>query len=238
MRNIDDLAVELICYRSPLQLAAQCSHLNVARLLLCKGAWADYTDAAGWTAAFYLWSFFMVQMPSQTCFIKLLNMDGGCTLGALGCHSWSALHRAAAFGTAGDVQTLIQYGADPRICTNGLEWNPTHHATSVSNDATLRELLDPKYHLDVNASDIKGWTLLHIAAARGKAAVLALLLESGADPWRLTKPTSFHVPEALQGRQLTALEIAEESGPEQRDVYLQALKNAGLEIRLREDPDA
>lgn len=216
--------------RSPLQLAAQRSRLDIARLLLSKGAWADHTDARGWTAAFYLWSALDVPMPAQTRFLKFLNMDGRCNLGAFGCHGWTALHRAAAFGTAEDVEVLIRYGADPCICTEGLDWSPLYYSAFFSNEPTLRELMSSSHCPDINSSDVRGWTPLHVAAACGVATILSSLLELGADPYRLTKPTSFHVPEALQGKVLMPLDIAEGTGQEQRDVYVKALCAAGFEI--------
>ncbi|MCJ1261102.1 Ankyrin-1 [Lobaria immixta] len=198
---------------SPLQLAAQHGRLDIARLLLSKGSWGDHTDARGWTAAFYLWSVPHVQMPIQTSFLKVLNMDG-----------------AAAFGTAGDVEILIRYGSDPRICTVGLEWSSLYYSTLFSNEPTLRELMSSSHCPDINSSDVRGWTPLHVAAACRVANILSSLLELGADPYRLTKPTSFHVPEALQGKVLMPLDIAEEAGQEQHGVYVKALRAAGFEI--------
>lgn len=223
--------------RSPLQLAAQLGRLDIARILLSKGAWADHTDARGWTTAFYLWSVRDVQMPTQTCFLKLLNMDGQCNLGAFGCHKWTALHRAAAFGTAEDVEVLIRYGAEPCICTEGLEWSPPYYSTFHSNELTLRELMSSSHGLDINSSDVRGWTLLHVAAARGAANILASLLELGADPYRLTKSTSFHVPEALEGKTLTPLDVAKGFGQKQHDVYVKVLRAAGFETDLYQTPD-
>ena len=230
MLNISSTSATDHCLRSPLQLAAQHGRLDIARLLLSKGSWGDHTDARRWTAAFYLWSVPHVQMPIQTSFLKVLNMDGRCNLGALGCHRWTALHRAAAFGTAGDVEILIRYGSDPRICTEGLEWSPLYYSTLFSNEPTLRELMSSSHCPDINSSDVRGWTPLHVAAACGVANILSSLLELGADPYRLTKPTSFHVPEALQGKALMPLDIAEEAGQEQHGVYVKALRAAGFEI--------
>lgn len=135
--------------RSPLQLAAQCSRLDIARLLLSKDAWADHTDARGWTAAFYLWSARDIQMPARTRFLKLLSLDGQCNLGALSCQKWTALHRAAACGTAEDVEVLIRYVADPSICTEGLGWSPLYYSTFFQqrvNPSRVDELLAiPQY---------------------------------------------------------------------------------------------
>lgn len=228
--NADSIIATDNSRRSPLQLAAQRSRLDIARLLLSKGAWADHTDARGWTAAFYLWSFSHVQMPTQTCFLKFLNMDGQCNLGALGCQKWTALHRAAAFGTAEDVKVLIQYGAEPYICTEIFGWSPLHYSTLFSNELTLRALMSSSHCLDINSSDVRGWTPLHVAAQCGSTTILASLLELGADPYQITKPTSFRVPKALRGKILTPLEVAKESGQEQLDFYVKAVRAAGFDI--------
>lgn len=226
--NIDSMFATDCSCRSPFQLAAQRSRLDIARLLLSKGAWADHTDARGWTAAFYLWSGRNVQMPSQTCFLKFLNMNGQCDLGAYGCHNWTALHRAAALGTAEDVEVLIQYGAEPGICIEKIEWSPLYYSILYRNEQTLRALINSSRGIDINFSDARGWTPLHVAAMYGVTNILASLLEFGADPYRLTKPTSLHVPEALQGKILTPLDVAKESGQKQCDVCLKALHAAGF----------
>lgn len=223
--------------RSPLQLAAQRSQLDIARLLLSRGAWGDHTDARGWTTAFYLWSFSHVRMPTQTCFLKLMNMDGHCNLGSMACYNWTALHRAAAFGTAEDVELLIRYGTEPSICTEGLQWSALYYSTLFSNELTLRELTNSSYCLDINSSDVRGWTPLHVAAAQGVSAMLTLLLELGANPYQMTKSTSFHVPEALRERVLAPLDVAKESGPEQYNVYIKALCAAGFELDLSQVAD-
>lgn len=235
--NVNTLVATNHRSRSPLQLAAQLSRLDIARILLSNGAWAEHTDARGWTAAFYLWSFHNVQMPTQTHLLKFLNTDGQCNLGAFGCHKWTALHRAAAFGTAEDVEVLIRYGAEPCICTEGLEWSPPYYSTFHSNELTLRELMSSSYGLDINSSDVRGWTLLHVAAARGAANILASLLELGADPYRLTKSTSFHVPKALEGKILTPLDVAKGFGQKHHDVYVTALQAAGFKTDLYQSAD-
>ena len=227
--NIDSMIATDRSRRSPFQLAAQRSRLDIARLLLSKGAWAGHTDARGWTAAFYLWSGRNVQMPSQTCFLKFLNTDGQCDLGASGCHKWTALHRAAALGTTEDVEVLIQYGAEPGICIEKIEWSPLYYSILYTNEQTLRGLINSSPHLDINSSDARGWTPLHVAAAIGVTNILASLLEFGADPYRLTKPTLYNVPEALKEKILTPLDIAKEFGQEQYDVCLKALQAAGFE---------
>ncbi|MCJ1425172.1 hypothetical protein MMC29_003060 [Sticta canariensis] len=227
--NVDSMIATDRSRRSPFQLAAQRSRLDIARILLSKGAWTDHTDARGWTAAFYLWSGRNVQMPSQTCFLKFLNMDGQCDLGASGCHKWTALHRAAALGTAEDVEVLIRYGAEPGICTEKIEWSPLYYSILYGNEQTLRGLINSSQSLDINSSDSRGWTPFHVAATFGVTNILASLLDFGADPYRLTKPTSFDLPEALQGKALTPLDIANESGQEQYNVCLKALHAAGFE---------
>ena len=58
-------------------------------------------------------------MPTQTCLIKVLNMDGQCNLGALGYRKWTALQRAAAFGTGEDVRLLTNMVLTPVSAQRG-----------------------------------------------------------------------------------------------------------------------
>jgi len=53
---------------------------------------------------------------SPNDFLKLIHMDDGCDIKAVG-PGMTALHRAAVSGTAEDVSTLIRYGADVRLRT-------------------------------------------------------------------------------------------------------------------------
>lgn len=221
----------LSSHRSPLQLAAQRNNLDMIRLLLFKHALAEHTDAQGWTAAFYLWST-ITKMPNQSDILKVLSVDGGCEMGAVGQHNWTALHRAAAFGTADDVRVMLQHGADTQVCTDSLAWNPLHYATLYGNESVICELLRPEYRLDVNSPDRRGWTPIHIAASLGMTTTLCVLLKLGANTHGLTKPTSLNVPTIFQGKELTPQEIAAGYGSENLDKYLQALTDSSLEADI------
>lgn len=164
-------------------------------------------------------------MPNQSGILKVLISDGDCEVGAVGCHNWTALHRAAALGTSDDIRVMMRCGANPQVLVDGLDWSPLHYATIHDNNSAICELLRPEYGIDVNSPDIRGWTPLHIAASLGLSKALHALLKLGADTTRLTKSTSFQVRPIFQGMELTAQKIAERSGPENLGKYLDALND-------------
>lgn len=89
----------------------------------------------------------------------------------------TALHHAAAFGTAEMVGELLQAGADGKA-VNKRRSTAAHWA--IHDAAKLRQIIDAG--VDVNARQADGRSLLYQAASLGNGnASLRLLLERGAD---------------------------------------------------------
>jgi ankyrin repeat protein len=105
---------------------------------------------------------------------------------------WTALHDAAAGGHALAAQALLQHGAEVDARDEDGQ-TPLFWAAGGEADALRGEQADPKggvecvrmllaFGADVNAVDSKlGWAPLHAAAYHGKADVVQLLLQKGAD---------------------------------------------------------
>ena len=205
-------------------MAAGIGSLDICRLLLASGASGSHTDAQGWTATFYLWSSVDVQMLERTAFLNLLIMNGDCDLNAVGCFNWTALHRAAAFGTPTDVSFLVQKGAKTSIFTEGLRWSPLHYAAFFGNDPVLCEMTKPQYGVNIDQPDIRGWSPLHIGVYGENWTTVATLLRLGASPNARITPTTFHVPAKLKSCSFTPEDIAKTMGPIAWRAYIAAVE--------------
>ena len=84
---------------------------------------------------------------------------------AVGPGNWAALRRTAVSGTAGDVSTLIEYGADVCLRTRGVDWRPFRHTTVADNTSTIIEL--------AKKQDARGWSPFRIDAYCGTTSTLA-----------------------------------------------------------------
>ena len=86
----------------------------------------------------------------------------------------TALHDAVWSGRVELVRLLLDHGADPNIPhAEGLS-TPLHYAAIKGNAAIAAILID--HGADINAADRSGSTALHLAAARGYADVVKLLI--------------------------------------------------------------
>ena len=92
----------------------------------------------------------------------------------------TALHTAAAFGSAQLVSLLLRHGANVNAATpQGI--TPLNLAISGRRRAAVR-LLTRSPGVDLDAAEDDGRTALHFAAAAGSHSIVRLLLEHGADP--------------------------------------------------------
>jgi ankyrin repeat protein/mono/diheme cytochrome c family protein len=90
----------------------------------------------------------------------------------------TALHHAAGFGPIGNLQLLIDKGADVNA-KNRRSSTPLHWA--IHDEAKARQLLEQG--ANVNAKQVQGRTPLYLAAMLGKSySTMRLLLGRGADP--------------------------------------------------------
>lgn len=108
-----------------------------------------------------------------------------CVLMQLG---WTALHCAARIGEAHVVATILE--SEPRSkalleATTPGGWRALHHAVSCGHLAVIEELLAADAEIDA-LIDEQGLTPLHLAAIHGRAHILDLLIECGADPYLVT----------------------------------------------------
>jgi len=142
------------------------------------------------------------------------------------CRDWTILHRAAAFGCAEDITKLLQLGAFPMVYTSRFQWLPIQCAVRFNNLSTFRVLTNffPPLEL-ISLTDIRGWTLLHLAAYQGSSELIANLLHIGLDPKAESSPSTLWVPKGIEHVKATPLEIAKACDRE--DVYLKAFELFG-----------
>jgi ankyrin repeat protein len=85
----------------------------------------------------------------------------------------------------------------------------------------------------IQATDARGWTLLHIAASAGHDSIVRRLILLGADPHSSSIPFGSHMPESLFNRRCTPEEVAAAQSAERRERFLQALRDAGYNCTLK-----
>jgi uncharacterized protein len=98
---------------------------------------------------------------------------------------WTPLHLAAAFGGPRATALLLEHGAPVnRFSSNPMRNQPLHACGALSRDAETARLLIAQ-GADVNMAQAGGYSPLHQAAAAGLEELTGILLQAGADPFRL-----------------------------------------------------
>ncbi len=194
----------------------------------------EHTSARGWSLLHHLFDgqdncrtsnaeFFRIFETKQLLFDEIQDGRG-----------WSALHRGAAYGTAEDLQWMVDRGArkyvDRRTTTRGL--TPLHVAALFDNVSTLETLVNiqaspsaSSIRRFVNSVDSNGWTPLHVAAERGAPHTMHWLLQHGADPHSTTYGTAATwFPNGHDGEHFTPKDLAAYSGEEYYSLFVETLQ--------------
>lgn len=189
---------------TPLIQASLAGQLEVARLLIARGADIEARNRYGRTALI------LVGRERGDVEMAKLLLDAGAGINAADRSGDTALDLAAWRGFSGLVDLLLDRGASlpadeeqklqlfsyslakgldklfDRLLATGidlsrkddLQGNALHAAADGGSEHVLKNLLERK--LDVNLRDRNGWTPLHRACERGHARAVALLIERGA----------------------------------------------------------
>jgi ankyrin repeat protein len=212
---------------SNLLAAAYRRRPEIARLSLKNGVDVEFIASDGQTAVMLLFGSSRKPEP-QTEFIEILashsfeNFDGQDECG------WTALHRAASWGSRADVQTLLQMKASVDVPTYNLGWSPLFCAVCFGNLEALEELW-PHYEDPSQAEDLRHWNLLHVAAGAGKLDVVRFLLGKGVDLDAVSQATRKFVPPALSGIAATPSQVARSCGGEFYSTWCESLVSMGRE---------
>ena len=201
----------------------------MCRLLVEYGD-VDEMDIFGRTLATTLWH--PGKPPrSRIEFIQFLTGLSFSDFSAPDQAGWTALHHAAASGTAEDIAALITYGADVYATLPRVLLHPLHVATSWNNISTVSEILTNHAPDQINTSDFQGYTPLHKAAKGGNTEMISLLLKNGADIDALSEPScSALLPASLHNEKFTPYQLAKATGPEELNAYNAALTALGRQV--------
>ncbi len=223
---------------APIADAAMRGDVSAVRALVRKGdnvnaAQGDGMTALHWAAA-----------RGDSALASLLLGARANTSATTRIRALMPLHIAAENGNASVVRALLRAKANPRAVTSD-SVSVLHLAALAGDTAIIGAVLRAGAARDVNLAEPGfGQTPLMVAAGRGRADAVRMLLKQGAD-WRLTGRTSDPMASAAQDRQAKArrnavlAKLRDEQGqtnnpnwrPDPRQV--QAAVEAALEVERR-----
>ncbi len=227
---------------APVADAAMRGDVNTVRALVTKGENVNAAQGDGMTGLH--WAAARGDSTIAAVLLKAhANTEATTRIGAL-----VPLHIAADYGNASVVRALLRANANARARSSD-SVSVLHFAALGGDTAIVAALLRGGAMPDVNRAEPGlGQTPLMIAAGRGRAEVVRLLLKKGAD-WRISGKTTDPVASAAEDRQAKArrnavlARLREEEGqkenpnwqPDPRQV--QAAVAAALEVE-RQSADA
>ncbi|KAH8587899.1 ankyrin repeat-containing domain protein [Bisporella sp. PMI_857] len=206
---------------SPLDSAFTYGQVEVAQALLNKRADIHYINKRMWTAARHMFE----PQITRTCSIELLQIcedEGLDDWNEKDAKGWTILHRAAAFGRGKDIRKLLHLGASSLIATYAMKWLPIFCAVEYGNESTFDALVEeiPPWSLP-GLTDVRGWTLLHLAAQHGSRNLITKLLQRGVRTDRRSIAHTKRLPDELRFRELVPEDIAKAF--QRNDVYQKCL---------------
>lgn len=226
-------------FRSLLQQACTYGFLDIARLLLAKGAFLEHTDSGGRSAFIMLW-FQLARSFSRVDFLKVLLayspmpciLDPSDGFGAFAC--------AAMRGNASDLETLMTCGAYQKAKDRAGD-RIIKYSVIGSNPATY-DFLEPFMPVGwVSEVDYRGRGPLHIALecpSPHAREIVQRLLHAGADVH--LRAADGNDPGDL-ARICDARAESTNLGycgvPGNYQAYFEALKSAGFEVELDDEGD-
>ena len=157
--------------QTPLHIASQVGHVDVARLLIEHGADVAAQRRDGMRP---------LHQASERGDVDMawLLIEHGADVAAQEWDGATPLHRASERGHVDMARLLIEHGADAAARREGGR-SPLHRASTRGHVDMARLLIE--HGADVAAQDKRGRTLLHRAFERSDVDMARLLIEHGAD---------------------------------------------------------
>lgn len=222
--------------RTALQSCFLRGHLDIARLLITRGANIEYVDSDGYSVLSYLW---VIDNHSDKNidFMRLCLANDFAEVNACDSRGWSAFHRAAAIGTPEDVEAFLRLGASLTLRAEWYGWTALFFAASHDNVDTFQTIVQHSGADVYDSLDGDGWSLLHCCIYFGAPRVMRLLLRNGADVNQLSHPAPLPEDPELSYKELTPSDIAIYIGPNRYHMFLEALAETGREKDLTGNED-
>lgn len=165
---------------TPVLVAAEYDRLEVLKLLVFRGANLADRNESGWSALH-----FAAERGNILTVKFLLAQQADTTV--VDEHGLRAIDIAAKCGHIDVIREMHSNGVDLRhVCVSGRSIIHYGASNSSSNSERVMKYLLDQEGAEADVSDSCGWTALHVAASKGSAATVKLLLLRGADPNRLT----------------------------------------------------
>ncbi|XP_070294009.1 ankyrin-2 isoform X2 [Salvelinus sp. IW2-2015] len=199
---------------TPLHIAAHYGNVNVATLLLNRGAAVDFTARNGITPLH------VASKRGNANMVRLL-LDRGSQIDAKTRDGLTPLHCAARSGHDPAVELLLERGAPMLARTKVHGLSPLHMSAQGDHVECVKHLLQHKAPVDDVTLDYL--TALHVAAHCGHYRVTKLLLDKRANPnaRALNGFTPLHI--ACKKNRVKVMELLVKYG-----AFIQAITESGL----------
>ncbi|KAK4207532.1 ankyrin repeat-containing domain protein [Rhypophila decipiens] len=212
--------------------------LDIARILLSKGADVEHIDSDGYSVLSYLWIVDSKQHNS-TSFMRLLLANNFSEANASDERGWTPFHRAAAIGTPEDVKNFLLLGSSLDQRAEWYGWTALFFAASHDNVETFLTIVGESGAGVYKTLDGDGWNLLHCCVYFGAPQVMRLVLRHGGlDINQKTFPAPLPEDPELSYRELTASNIALYIGPDRYRMFMDALVDTGKDEYLEDGAEA
>ncbi|KAL8840007.1 MAG: hypothetical protein Q9170_001491 [Blastenia crenularia] len=210
--------------------------LDIARLLLARGADIEHVDNDGYSVLSYLW---VVDRPMERSvdFMRLCLANDSSEVNACDSRGWSPFQRAAAIGATEDVDAFLRLGASLDLRAEWYGWTALFFATSHDNVETFQTIVQHSPANVYESLDGDGWTLLHCCIYFGAPRVMRMVLQNGVDVNQLTHPAPLPEDPELSYRELTPSDIALYIGPNRYQMFMEALAETERDMELKGHED-
>lgn len=175
MKNGADVAALTQTGRTPLDFAVENGHAKLRTVFplgAATGLTAGSVNDPAWTQ---LRNNVLSGDPSN-----IARLAASIDLNATDDQGFTLLHHASTRDFPRVIQALVSAGVDVNVADTLSSWTPLMMAVSSENHNTVKMLL--MSGADVNHTDARGWTALHIANFNGDFAMLEILSVTSPDP--------------------------------------------------------